>query len=109
MDGICRWILNEKVQWSGGYSNGEECEAAIQFQFTTMNNEAEYEAMIAEMNLAWEMGVQNLEIKSNSQTIVGHVRGEYEAHGEKIRRYLEKVEEIMESFDKVIFTKIPRE
>ena len=89
--------------------NGEECEAAIQFQFNATNNEAQYKAMIARMNLARVMGVWNLEIKSDSQVMDWHVREEYEARGEKVRKYLEKVKEIMESFGKVIFTKIPRE
>lgn len=40
--------------------NREECEAAIQFQFITTNSEAEYEAMIAGMNITREMGVKNL-------------------------------------------------
>jgi ribonuclease HI len=35
--------------------NEEECEVVIQFQFATTNNEAEYEAMIARMNIAQEM------------------------------------------------------
>ena len=87
--------------------NREECEVAIQFQFTTTNNEAEYEAIITGKNLALEMGVRNLEIKSDSQVVVGHVKGEYEARGEKMRRYLDKVKKIMKSFDKVIFTKVP--
>jgi ribonuclease HI len=55
------------------------------------------------------MGVKNLEVKSDSQVMVGHVKREYEARGEKMKRYLEKVKEIMESFDKVTFTKIPWE
>jgi ribonuclease HI len=55
MDCICRWILNKKVQWSMSHSQRAQwgkCEAAIQFQFTTTNNEAEYEAMITGMNIA---------------------------------------------------------
>ena len=84
-----------------------EYEVVIQFQFTTTNNEAEYEAIIAGMNFTREIGVRNLEIKSNTQVLAGHIRGEYEAHEEKMRRYLKEVKEIMESFDKVIFTKIP--
>jgi hypothetical protein len=32
--------------------SGEECKVAIQFQFATTINKAEYEAMIAEMNIA---------------------------------------------------------
>ena len=73
------------------------------------NNEAEYEAMITGMNIAWEMGVKKLEVKSDSQVVVGHVKGEYEARREKMKKYLEKVKEIMGLFDKITFTKVPWE
>jgi ribonuclease HI len=46
--------------------DGEECEAAIQLKVTTTNNEAKYEAIIVGMNMAWETGVKNLEIRSDS-------------------------------------------
>jgi ribonuclease HI len=36
----------------------EECEVAIQLNFTTTNNEAEYDAIIVGMNMAQEMGVK---------------------------------------------------
>ena len=88
---------------------GEECEVAIQLQFTTMNNEAEYEAMITGMNIAREMGLKNLEVKSGSQVVVKHVKGEYVARGEKMKKYLETVKEIMGLFDQITFTKVPRE
>jgi hypothetical protein len=36
------------------------------------------------------------------------VKGEYEAREEKMKKYLEKVKEIMGSFDKITFTKALR-
>ena len=51
-------------------SNGEECEVAIQLKFTTTNNEAEYEAIITGINMAWEIGVKSLEIRSDSQVVI---------------------------------------
>jgi ribonuclease HI len=89
--------------------NGEECKAAMQFQFATTNNEAEYKATIAGMNIAREMRVKILEVKSESQVVVGHVKGEYKAREDKMKRYLEKVKEIMGSFNKVTFTRVPKE
>jgi ribonuclease HI len=75
--------------------NKEECETTIQFQFTNTSNEVEYEAMIVGMNIAREMGVKNLELRSDSQVVVGHVKGEHKAHREKMNGYLENVKEIM--------------
>ena len=88
---------------------GEECEVAIQLKFTTTNNEAEYKAIIAGINMAQEIGVKNLEVRSDSQVVVGQIKGEYESRGDKMKRYLEKVKKIMGSFDKIAFTKVPRE
>jgi ribonuclease HI len=49
-----------------------------------------------------------VEVRSDSQVIVGHVRGEFEAKGEKMKRYLSKVH-LQTSFQKFCITKIPRE
>jgi ribonuclease HI len=87
----------------------EECEVAIQLKFTTTNNEAEHEAIIAGMNMDQEMGVKNLKVKNDSQVVVEHIKGEYEAQGNKMKRYLAKVKEAMEFFDKIAFTRVPRE
>ncbi|XP_059455029.1 uncharacterized protein LOC132185246 [Corylus avellana] len=89
--------------------NGEKCEATVQLKFNTTNKEAEYKAMILGMNIAREMGVKNLKVRSDSQVVVGHIQGEYEARGSKMKKYLVKVKEIMEFFNKITFTKLPRE
>jgi hypothetical protein len=46
---------------------------------------------------------------SNSQVIVEHFRGEFEAKGEKMKSYLSKVEDMHSSFKKLCIMKIPRE
>ena len=54
-------------------------EQALRFAFKASNNQAEYEAPIAGMLLAKEMGAQNLLVKSDSQLITGQVSGEFQA------------------------------
>ena len=49
---------------------GIEIEYALRFRFHTSNNEAEYEAVIAGLNLAHSLEVDRLEIYSNSQLVV---------------------------------------
>lgn len=61
-------------------SKAEEFEFAIRVAFATTNNEAEYEVVLANLGLAQEIGAKNLEVKSDSHVVVGHVQGEYEAH-----------------------------
>ena len=54
-------------------------EQALRFAFKASNNQAEYEALIAGMLLAKEMGAQNLLVKSDSQLITGQVSADYGA------------------------------
>ena len=42
--------------------------------------------------MAFELGAESVEIQSDSQVIVGHIRGEFEAMGEKMKMYLSKVQ-----------------
>jgi ribonuclease HI len=75
----------------------------------TINNEAEYEAVIVGLGMAFELGVESVEVWSDSQVIVGHIRGEFEVKGEKMKKYLTKVQDMQSSFQKFCITKIPRE
>jgi len=52
-------------------------EMALKFEFKTSNNQAEYEALIAGLVLAKDMGAQNVVCRSDSQLMVGHMKGEY--------------------------------
>ncbi|XP_056685551.1 uncharacterized protein [Spinacia oleracea] len=58
--------------------------------FKATNNEAEYEALIAGMTLAGELGASGLNIFSDSQLIVNQINDDYEAKDLKMTLYLEK-------------------
>ena len=62
---------------------GHQMHYALKFGFKASNNEAEYEALIAELNLAKEMKVESLEVYSDSQRVVCQITDEYQAWGEK--------------------------
>ena len=51
---------------------------ALRFEFKTSNNQAEYEALVAGLLLARDMGVENVLCKTDSQLSVGQVHGEYQ-------------------------------
>jgi ribonuclease HI len=63
-------------------------ESAIQLRFNATNNEAKYEAVIASFSMAREVGAKNLEIWSDLQVVVGHIKGEHEARGDKMKKIL---------------------
>lgn len=51
----------------------EQLEQAIRFGFSTSNNEAEYKAILSRLNLALALSVSKIEIRSDSQLIIGHI------------------------------------
>lgn len=61
---------------------GIEFTYALRFEFTATNNEAEYEALLAGLRIAIQMGVRNLEANVDSRLVANHVLGEYEAKDE---------------------------
>jgi len=69
-------------------SNGMLIEQALRFAFKASNNQTKYEALIAGMLLAKEMGAQSLLAKSDSLLVTGQVTGEYQAKDPQIAAYL---------------------
>ena len=49
---------------------GEKVCYALRLQFPASNNEAEYEALIAGLRLAKEIGIKQVKVYSNSQLVV---------------------------------------
>ena len=62
---------------------GIDIEYALRFGFQASNNEAKYEAVIAGLNLAHSMEVDQLEVCSDFQLVVKQIEDTYEAKGEK--------------------------
>ena len=88
--------------------DGIDVEYALRFEFQASNNEAEYEAVIAGLNLAHSMEVDQLEICSDSQLVVKQIEDSYEARGEKMVLYLKKVREPLKKFIRVQVRHVPR-
>ena len=87
---------------------GIDIEYALRFGFQASNNEAEYEAVIAGLNLAHSMEVDQLEVCSDSQLVVNQIEDTYEANGEKMILYLKKVRDLLKMFVLVQVRHIPR-
>ena len=89
-------------------SDGIDVEYALRFRFQASNNEAEYEAIIAGLNLAHSMEADQLEICSDSQLVVKHIEDSYKARGEKMILYLKRVRELLKKFTRVQVRHVPR-
>uniref|UniRef100_A0A2N9H2C8 RNase H type-1 domain-containing protein n=1 Tax=Fagus sylvatica TaxID=28930 RepID=A0A2N9H2C8_FAGSY len=85
----------------------DQFEYAIQLCFRAINNEAEYEALLVRLKLSRNMGIKNLIVQSDSQLIVGQVKGEYEAREDRMKKYLTIVQTLLPHFKKVEFFQIP--
>ena len=87
---------------------GIDIEYALRFGFHTSNNEAEYEAVIAGLNLAHSLEVDQLEVYSDSQLVVRQIEDTYEAKSERMILYLRKVRNLFKKLVLVQVKHVPR-
>jgi len=83
-------------------------EQALQFAFKATNNQAEYEAILVGLNLAHDLGAREVVCKSDSQLVVGQIKGEFEVKKPLLQRYYHTVNNSIAKFDKVIIKHIPQ-
>nr|GEX36704.1 reverse transcriptase domain-containing protein [Tanacetum cinerariifolium] len=77
---------------------GIEFTYALRFGFDATNNEAEYEALIAGLRIAEQIGVKNLHANVDSRLVANQVNGTYVAKEADMIHYLEKVKALTGSF-----------
>ena len=70
---------------------GDKMECMVRLDFPTTNNEAEYEALVAGLDLAKAAGAASVVIHCDSQVVTNEVNRDYECKGERMKRYLEQV------------------
>ena len=58
---------------------GISIEYSLKFDFPTLNNQAKYEACLAGLRMAKELGVTAVTICSDSQLVVSQIKGDYQA------------------------------
>ena len=87
---------------------GIDIEYALRFGFRASNNEAEYEAVIAGLNLAHSLEVDQLEVCSDSQLVVRQIEDTYEAKSGRMILYLRKVRDLLKKFVLVQVKHVPR-
>ncbi|XP_073138018.1 uncharacterized protein [Henckelia pumila] len=87
----------------------EKIEIAVKLDFQASNNEAEYEAVIAGMQRARDVGVSHIIIYSDSQLVVQQVNKIFCTRDEKLIKYCKMIEELGASFNTWSIEQIPRE
>ena len=71
------------------------------------NNEAEYKALVAGLDLAKAAGAENVVVHCDSQVVTSQINGGYECKNERMKRYLEEVKNRIDSLE-VGLVQIPR-
>ena len=71
------------IQGSGAsliFTNSEATmtKYALRFDFKTLNNQAEYEVLLASLKINKELDIDSLKVFTDSQLITGQVKGEFE-------------------------------
>ncbi|XP_072076769.1 uncharacterized protein [Arachis hypogaea] len=79
---------------------GTQIELSLKFEFSAFNNQAEYEALLASLMLAKEVGTERLIVFSDSQMITSQVNEIYENKDPNMKKYLEEAREQLAQFSK---------
>ena len=79
----------------------------VRLDFLTINNKAEYETLVAGLDLAKKARATSVVIHYNSQVVTNQVKGDYECKGERMKEYLEQVKKRVDDLQAKI-VQIPR-
>ncbi|XP_071715296.1 uncharacterized protein [Rutidosis leptorrhynchoides] len=88
--------------------NKEEHTYALRFNIKATNNEAEYEALLAGVRLAKEIGVKKLQAYVDSQLVANQINGTFDAHDEGMQSYLALARCLVSEFDDFQISQVPR-
>ena len=87
---------------------GIRLEHSFRLGFKASNNEVEYEALIAGLKTAFDLGARNMEVYSDSRLVVNQVQGSFEAQDSRMKEYLKVTKQIMEKFNTTSVTQVAR-
>ena len=82
---------------------GDRLMYKVHLQYQTTNNEIEYEALLKGLELAKSIEAKSVLILGDSQLIMGQVNGTYEVKEERMKKYLERVLQLVKKFKETNF------
>jgi len=86
-----------------------QIEQSLRFGFPTSNNQAEYEALIAGLLLAKDVGAQKVECHTDSQLMAKHINGNYQIKDPLLLKYYHRVVNIISQFQNVKISHVKRQ
>ena len=66
----------------------------MRLNFSTTNNEAEYEALLMGIAMVQRMGGKLIKVFLDSRLVIGQVKGEFEVKDERMQGYLSQVKSL---------------
>nr|GEX88902.1 reverse transcriptase domain-containing protein [Tanacetum cinerariifolium] len=88
--------------------DGVEFTYALRFQFAVSNNEVEYEALIAGLGIATQMGLKNIQANVDSKLVANQVLGTYVAKEDIMIKYLEITKGLVSGFKTFSIRQVPQ-
>ncbi|XP_020203942.1 uncharacterized protein LOC109789410 [Cajanus cajan] len=88
---------------------GMELEQSLRFAFKASNNQAEYEALLAGLRLAREVGVRKLVCWTDSKVVSEQVNENFQVKDAHLLKYYHTFRNMCQFFDEVIVKHTPRE
>ncbi len=73
------------------------------------NNVAEYRALVAGLERAAELGIDELEVVSDSELLVKQMRGEYRVKNEALQALNRQAAGLARRFESIVYTAVRRE
>ena len=113
-----KWIIHVdglSTQPAGGigvvlqFPEGDRLKHKVCLQYQITNNEVEYEALLKGLELAKSIEAKSILILGDSQLVMNQINGMCEAKEEWMKKYLEKVLQLVKKFKEIDFVQILRE
>jgi len=84
-------------------------EQSLVCKFKTSNNQTEYEALIVGLHLAEDMRERKVTCKTDSQLMVGQIKGELQDKEPLLLKYHQVVKRKMKNFDEITLEHVSHE
>ncbi|MFC2069730.1 ribonuclease HI family protein [Chloroflexota bacterium] len=72
------------------------------------NNQAEYGAIIAALGKAISLGIEQVDLRSDSELVVNQINGKYRVKNASLKPLYQKVKKLQSKFTNLTATHIPR-
>jgi probable phosphoglycerate mutase len=73
------------------------------------NNVAEYRALLAGLERAADVGIDELDVVADSELVVKQMRGEYKVKNAALRELWDEAQRLAKGFERVTFSAVRRE